>query len=397
MAETRTQVIEHARLVCGAGVALLGIAVLAGTQATTNPSVPVEAHIVPVPTQGGGVEVAVKSGDEVTLAGTFVVPTGDRQAKRAAVVFITGSGPQDRDETVFGHKPFRLLAAALAEVGIASLRCDDRGCASSTGDFSKATTFDFVNDAKAQIAWLRARDEIDPARVGVIGHSEGATIGALLAQGPSPAMNFGVLLAPTGITGAEVMVTQTAAMQLRMGAAASDVAFAGEIQRELLAAVVRGEGDEALEAMMEQLVEAQCAALKTKATAQQLSLAKTLGLSQVTSPWARTFLALDPAPALSKISVPLLVLFGELDLQVLPKFNKLPYESGGLVSPVKPEIVLISKANHLFQTARTGMVDEYASIKETMNPEVPKLVCEWVVRTSNDLQKLPTPSPKSSP
>ncbi len=389
--------IEHARLVCGAAVALLGIAVFAGTQATSDQSVPVEAQIAPVPTQGGGIEVAVKSGDEVTLAGTFVVPTGDRQAKRAAVVFITGSGPQDRDETVFGHKPFRLLAAALAEVGIASLRCDDRGCASSTGDFSKATTFDFVNDAKSQIAWLRARDEIDPARVGVIGHSEGATIGALLAQGPSPAMNFGVLLAPTGITGAEVMVTQTAAMQLRMGAAASDVAFAGEIQRELLAAVVRGEGDEALEAMMEQLVEAQCAALKTKATAQQLSLAKTLGLSQVTSPWARTFLALDPAPALSKISVPLLVLFGELDLQVLPKFNKLPYESGGLVSPVKPEIVLISKANHLFQTARTGMVDEYASIKETMNPEVPKLVCEWVVRTSNDLQKLQAPSPKSSP
>ncbi|MSR69957.1 MAG: alpha/beta fold hydrolase [Phycisphaerales bacterium] len=359
------------------------------------------AKITPAITHGEGVEVTIASGEGVTLAGTFVVPSHDGQGaptKLAAVVFITGSGLQDRDETVFGHKPFRVLAAALAEHGIASVRCDDRGFGASTGNPSFATTLDFLSDAKAQVAWLRARPEIDPMRVGIVGHSEGGLIGTLMAQGPDAAMNFAVLLAPPGITGAEVLVRQSADMYVKMGAVPGDAAYAIECHREMLDAVMSGSDDATLTPIMKKLVEAQCAVvMKTKPSAALVESAVQQGMQQVNSPWMRTFLPLDPAPAIAKISVPTLVLFGERDVQVSPQHSLKPFENGADKSPVKPEIVVIAKANHLFQSAVTGMPDEYATIKETMDPAVPILVAQWIVRTTSAMPTAPAVSPKSSP
>lgn len=363
------------------------------------------AVLTPATNHGDGIEVTIASVDAVTLAGTFVVPTAgaERSAQSApirypAVVFITGSGFQDRDETILGHKPFRLLAAALAEQGIASVRCDDRGFGASTGNPSTATTFDFLNDATAQVAWLRGRPEVDPSRVGVIGHSEGGLIGTLMAQGPEPAVNFAVLLAPPGVLGAEVIVTQSQAIYSRMGGSAGDVAYIIECLRELLDAALSGSDDATLRPIMKRLVEAQFAlVLKSKASDEMIDSTVRDGLKKFGSPWMRTFLSLDPAPAIAKISVPTLVLFGERDLQVIPRINRKPFVDGSKVSPVQPEIVVIESANHLFQRAKTGLQDEYATIKETMDPSVPALIVKWIVRTTNASQPLPAVAPKSSP
>lgn len=219
-----------------------------------------------------------------------------------------------------------------------------------------------------------------------------------MAQGPDAAMNFAVLLAPPGISGAQVMVTQSGDIYAKMGVAAGDAAFALECHREMLDAVIAGADEATLKPIMRRLVEAQLAiVMKTKPSEALIESSVAQGMAQVNSPWMRTFLPLDPADAIAKISVPTLVLFGEHDVQVSPKHNRKPFEDGARVSPMKPEIVVIAQANHLFQTAQTGMPDEYASIKETMNPAVPTLIADWIVRTLSVPQTPPAVAPTSSP
>lgn len=356
-------------------------------------------------------EVVVDGPSGNKLAGTFLLPKGASPTHRvSAVVFITGSGLQDRDETIFGHKPFRAIATTLAQAGIASIRCDDRGFGKSTGDAKLATTFDFLEDAKAQVAWLRSRPEIDPSQIGVVGHSEGGLIGLLMSQAPDPAMNFAVLLAPPGISGGEVLVGQSADMFVKMKVEPIQLAFTLEKHRELIDAVVANADEATLTLAMRALVDAQldCVA-KPKPPESTIESAVKQGLAQVSSPWMRTFIALDPAPAIRHIGVPMLILFGERDVQVSPARNVPPYQEGILECPVKPEIVMIPKANHLFQPARTGMPDEYATIKVEMDPEVLKKISDWVVSTTNSQPSsqptgqtsappsVPSASPKSSP
>ena len=345
------------------------------------------------------------------LAGTFLLPEGASPAHRVpAVVFITGSGLQDRDETIFGHKPFRAIATTLAQAGIASIRCDDRGFGKSTGNGKLATTFDFLEDAKAQVAWLRSRPEIDPKQIGVVGHSEGGLIGLLMSQAPDPAMNFAVLLAPPGISGGEILVGQSADMFTKMKVPPIQLAFTLEKHRQLIDAIVANADEATLTLAMRALVDAQldCVA-KPKPPEATIELTVKQGLAQVSSPWMRTFIALDPAPAIRHISVPMLILFGERDVQVSPARNLPPYQDGILACPLKPVIVIVPKANHLFQPARTGMPDEYAAIKVEIDPEVLKKISDWVVSTTSSQPSsqptgpisappsVPAASPKSSP
>ena len=333
------------------------------------------------------------------LAGTFLLPEGASPAHRVpAVVFITGSGLQDRDETIFGHKPFRAIATTLAQAGIASIRCDDRGFGKSTGDGKLATTFDFLEDAKAQVAWLRTRPEIDPKQIGVVGHSEGGLIGLLMSQAPDPAMNFAVLLAPPGISGGEILVGQSADMFTKIKVPPIQLAFTLEKHRELIDAIVANADEATLTLAMRALVDAQldCVA-KPKPPEATIESTVKQGLAQVSSPWMRTFIALDPAPAIRHIGVPMLILFGERDVQVSPARNLPPYQEGILDCPLKPTIVIIPKANHLFQPARTGMPDEYAAIKVEIDPEVLKKISDWVVLTTSSQPSGPTSAPPSVP
>lgn len=342
-------------------------------------------------------EVTVDLPGSGQLAGSFTLPrSAAKDSKVPAVVFITGSGLQDRDETIFGHKPFLEIATHLANAGIASLRCDDRGFGKSTGDPSRATTLDFMEDAKAQLLWLKQQPQVDAKRVGVVGHSEGGLIGILLGQGPDPTISFAALLAPPGISGREILTGQTQDMYRAERLDPMLASMAVEKHRELMDAMTDGSSDAVIEAAMRGLVEAQLeCALKTKPSPQTVELGVKQGMAQINTPWMKAFITIDPAVAMAKCGVPTLLLFGSKDVQVSPARNEPPLREAGASASVPPEIVVIDGVNHLFQPARTGSVQEYASIKVAIDPAVVKRIVDWVVAQSGEKVPLPTVSPKS--
>lgn len=346
-----------------------------------------------------GREVSIEVANVGTLAGTFLLPEGAKAGSNVpAVVFITGSGLQDRDETIFSHKPFRALAEELRRAGIASLRCDDRGFGKSTGDPSSATTLDFCEDAKAQIAWVKAQPEIDPRRVGVIGHSEGAMIGVLLAQGPDAPIAFAALLAPPGIPGHATLTGQTEDLYRAGGVDPMLGSMAIEKHRELMEAMVSGASEAQVREAMRGLVEAQLeCAMRKKPPSELIEVGVVQGMAQINTPWMREFIALDPAPALEKGSVAMLILLGSKDLQVGPGRNLAPLREAGAKAPVPPTIQVIDGVNHLFQPANSGLPQEYATIKVAISPEVVKQVVQWIAVRTLLSKDSATASPASSP
>jgi pimeloyl-ACP methyl ester carboxylesterase len=306
------------------------------------------------------------------LACTLTRPRG--AGPFPAVLLVTGSGPQNRDESLAGHRPFLVLSDALTRRGIAVLRCDDRGIAQSTGDFATATTFDFVDDTLAELAALRARDGIDPQRVGLIGHSEGAMIAPMAAVRSSD-VKFVVLLAAPALPGRQTISLQQAAIAKAAGASDAEINRTEAEQREIFAIVTK-EKDEAaaaklLRARFEALPEAERRAAERKPGFLDAQI------KQVTSPWFRAFLELDPRDSLRRLAVPVLVLQGERDLQVLPSAN-LPELRRALHDNPDVTIQELPGLNHLFQSCRTGSPDEYARIDETLSPTVPSIVVDWI-------------------
>jgi pimeloyl-ACP methyl ester carboxylesterase len=291
-------------------------------------------------------------------------------------VLITGSGPQNRDEALAGHRPFLVLADALTRRGIAVLRCDDRGVGQSTGDYATATTFDFVDDTLAAVAALRARPDVDPARVGLLGHSEGAMI-APIAAARSPDIKFAVLLAPPALPGDQNVSLQAAAIARAKGATDAQVAATAAINREVFA-IVAAAPDGAAAAAELRARYAALPALARQALG-QLPGGVDAQIEQVTSPWFRTFLTLDPRVYLKKLAVPVLAVVGERDLQVLPGAN-LPELRKALRDNRDVTIRELPGLNHLFQTCKTGAPEEYARLDETMSPAVLTLVGEWIER-----------------
>lgn len=295
----------------------------------------------------------------VTLAGTLTTRRDNKNA--TAVVLISGSGPHDRDASNFGHKPFLVLADYLTRRGIAVLRVDDRGVAGSTGSLASVTSEDFANDALAAVEFLRTRAGINAARVGLIGHSEGGLI-APLAAVRSKNVAFMVLMAGPGVTGEQVMYEQAALMNRAAGAPEGVVGQNRLIQNEIFAAI-KTETD--LAVMRDRIRK-----VSNEQTAQQF-----------TSAWFRFFTTYDPATTLRKITMPTLVLNGELDLQVSAAQNVPPIEAALREAGNKEFTVRrFPNLNHLFQTAQTGFVAEYAQIEETMAPVVLETIADWVGR-----------------
>ncbi len=303
----------------------------------------------------------------VRLAGTLTIPAG--QGPHPAVVLISGSGPQDRDETVFGHRPFLVLADHLTQNGVAVLRYDDRGIGESTGDFGIATTLDFVSDALAAAAFLADRPEVDPAKVGFVGHSEGAIV-APLAANRSDGIAFAVLLASTGVDGRELLVMQGKAINRASGVPEAVLEERARVQAELLDAVMAADDN----------VAAAEAARAILASAGVTGAAAEGQVRALLTPWMAFFLTYDPLPALRETSVPVLVLNGELDTQVPPAENLVPVEqalleggNGDVTAEVMPRL------NHLFQTAETGAPAEYAGIEETFSPVALQRISDWIL------------------
>jgi uncharacterized protein len=303
----------------------------------------------------------------VTLAATLTIPQG--KGPFPGVVLITGSGPQDRDETLLGHKPFLILSDYLTRHGIAVLRADDRGTGKSTGVFSKATTADFATDTEAGVAYLKTRSEVDPHKIGLIGHSEGGVIAPMVAA-RNKDVAFIVMMAGTGVPGDQVIVAQGEAIDIANGKKTEDAAKSAERQREIIH-LIETEKDQAV---LEKEIRDKMAGERTEA---QIGME----IRQFTSVWFQYFLTYDPATALRKVTCPVLAINGSLDKQVLPSQNlpvirKSLQESGNKHF----EIDELPGLNHLFQTAKTGSPAEYAQIEETMSPVALEKISSWIVK-----------------
>jgi pimeloyl-ACP methyl ester carboxylesterase len=298
------------------------------------------------------------------LAGTLTVPQGS--GPFAVALLITGSGLQDRDETLLGHKPFLVLADYLTRRGIAVLRVDDRTIGGSTGDVVHATSADFATDVEAGVAYLKTRPEIDQRKIGLIGHSEGGMIAPMVAV-KDPTLAWIVLMAGPGIAGDELLTEQGRLIRVAMGMTPAAVAKTGELNAKVFAAVKAS--SDAAEA------HDKAKAILTKAGMTDAAAEAAVG--PVSSDWFRFFFNYDPAPTLARVRVPILAINGSLDLQV----------------PAKPDLAAIKAAtrgnrdvtavelpglNHLFQTATTGSPSEYQSIEETLAPDALKVLGDWI-------------------
>jgi len=303
----------------------------------------------------------------VTLAATLTIPQG--KGPFPGVLLITGSGPQDRDESLMQHKPFLILSDYLTRHGIVVLRADDRGTAKSTGVFATATTADFATDVEAGIAYLKTRAEVDPHKIGLIGHSEGGVIAPMVAA-RNKDVAFIVMMAGTGVPGDEILVAQGEAIAVASGKAPDEAAKDAVKKREMLK-LVETEKDEAV-------LEKE---LKEKMAGDVPEAQAGFAVKQLTSPWFRYFLAYDPATALRKVTCPVLAINGSLDKQVLPSQNLPPIRKALEEAGNKHfEIDELPGLNHLFQTAKTGSPAEYAQIEETMSPVALEKMSGWILK-----------------
>src|SRR5262245_3733104 len=309
----------------------------------------------------------LNSSANITLAATLTTPRGD--GPFPAVLLITGSGPQDRDESLAGHKPFLVLADYLTRHGIAVLRADDRGVAKSGGQFASATTTDFATDAEAGVAYLRTRHEIDGKKIGLIGHSEGGLIAPLVAS-RDRGIAFVVMMAGTGVRGDQVLVRQNVLVAESMGATRAQADAQGAQIRTLVDIVMRETDDAARAAKLREALAGTVpeAAIDTRV--------KTL-----LDPWFKQFLAHDPAPVLTKLTCPVLALNGQLDKQVPPDQNLPAIRAAFAASHNRHvDVEALPGLNHLSQTAKTGSPSEDTHTAETMPPHALQKTAAWILK-----------------
>jgi uncharacterized protein len=323
----------------------------------------------------------------IELAGTLTLPPG--AGPFPAVALVTGSGPQDRDETLLGHKPFLVIADHLTRAGIAVLRYDDRGVGESGGDFAAGTTVDFAGDAAAAIAYLQTHGAVDARRIGLIGHSEGGLIAPLVATGTHGAQRadvaFVVLLAGPGLPGGEILMLQAEALSRASGSTPEQTATALRFQ-EQIQAILRAEPDadlrrERVREMLRTALAAMTPAERAAIPADRESAWIDAQAATVGTEWYREFVLLDPRPMLRQLRVPVLALFGELDVQVPPQPNMAAMrEALDAAGNRDATIVELPGLNHLFQTATTGSPAEYATLEETFAPVALERIASWIMQ-----------------
>lgn len=324
-------------------------------------------------------EVTYDSAPGVKLAATLTLPPG--RGPFPAVVLITGSGPQDRDEALAGHRPFYVLADALTRRGIAVLRADDRGVGKSTGD-TLGTSEDFARDALAGVRYLLQRPRIDAGRIGLLGHSEGGLIAPLAVtsrMADADKVAFLVLLAGPGVPLGEILVEQQRLILGSQGVTADAIASATAFQQRMIQ-TVRSEPDNVKAAAALQKAIEEYAATLPEVRRARLSAQSQAQIARMTAPWMRWILAYDPAAALAQVRVPVLALFGARDLQVPPAQNRAPVETALARTGIAgSQVQELPGLNHLFQAAATGSPSEYGQIEETMNPAALEWIGNWVL------------------
>jgi pimeloyl-ACP methyl ester carboxylesterase len=321
-----------------------------------------------------------------TLAATLTLPPAkpNAPARHPAVVLISGSGPQDRDGTILAHKPFWILADALTRAGVAVLRVDDPGVGQSTNPYGtngrEGTTERYVDDVMAAVNFLATRPEIDPKRIGLIGHSEGGLIAPLCAarnDPANPAVAFVVMLAGTGVPGREVLSAQLSAINRAAGLSEAEIKTARDIQLKALDLAASDRSEDQLRAELKELADEISTGDKSLDDRQRQAL---LGPA-LAQPWVRAFVRLDPRPALRKVRVPVLALQGSDDLQVVAAVN-IPEITRALLDGGNPDVTIavVPRLNHLLQPIGDGTLAEYATIETTIDLSALDTIVQWVVK-----------------
>ena len=301
-----------------------------------------------------------------TLTGTLTIPKG--KGPFPAMVLVSGSGQQNRDEELMNHRPFWVIADYCARHGVAVLRYDDRGMGGSTGEVENATSLDFSYDAEAAFDFLRKQKRIDASRVGILGHSEGGVINFMVSA-RRPEVAFLVSLAGPSVNGIEVLKAQGEAIYRAQGLSEEAITFSSAANNQLYGIIEQSESREEADSLLRQLVKGW--GYNEELTEQTVS--------QLTIPWMYYFLKYDPTEAIVKTNCPALLLNGSKDLQViasqnLPGYEKIIAEHG------KTNLTLreLPDLNHLFQHCSTGSPEEYFTIDETISPEVLEMMVEFV-------------------
>ena len=318
----------------------------------------------------------------VKLAGTLTLPRG--RGPFPAVLLITGSGAEDRNETVFGHRPFLVLADYLTRHGISVLRVDDRGVGGSTGSTSQSTSKDFASDVLAGVKYLKSRKEINPKQIGLIGHSEGGII-APMAATQSSDIAFIVLMAGPGIPGDSLLLLQSTAISKVSGMDDREIERNNNLQRQIYDIVKNEKNNKIAEKRLRKIMKRAVDRMseKERASMSEEDVEKNINaqIKRLLTPWFRFFLTYNPAPTLTKVKCPVLAINGEKDLQVPPEENlnaiKEALKKGGNKHFTVKELPGL---NHLFQTANTGLPSEYARIEETISPFALKFITNWILK-----------------
>ena len=324
-----------------------------------QPPFPYEAIEVSYENRAGGVK----------LAGTLTDPRGI--GPFPAAVLISGSGPQDRDETILGHKPFLVIADYLTRMGIAVLRVDDRGVGGSTGSSTQPTIQDQAGDVVAGVEYLKGRPEIDGRHVGVIGHSLGGVIGPLAAS-RSRSISFVVMLAGSGVAGAQVLRMQEE-MILRSAGADEATIARNRSAADAILTVIQSESDPKAALVK---IRTRLAAIKSPMTDEAIEAQ----IAAIKAPETQSMLNYDPAEALRTLKIPVLALIGSKDVQVPPQQN-LPAIRAALKAAGNTDFTVseVPGLNHLFQKCVHCTISEYGVLEETFSPVALGIMGGWLM------------------
>lgn len=311
------------------------------------------------------------------LRGTITIPHSTEACP--VVLLISGSGPQDRDETLFGHKPFAVIADYLTRNGIAVLRVDDRGVGGSEGNVSSSTSLDFASDVLAGVQYLNNRKEIDPKKIGLVGHSEGGLIAPIVAT-QTNGVAFIVLMAGPGTPGEQILYEQGALLAKANGLPESSIEQQKQTQQQIFE-VLKSEPElaKAREILRETL-----SAGSYDGMNEDMKKAIDNEIYKVNNPWFRFFLTYDPKPTLAKVKCPVLALNGAKDLQVPVSNLEAIINAVNAGGNMHVDTIRFSNHNHLFQNCKTGTINEYAEIEETIDPEVLKTMKDWIMEQTKN-------------
>lgn len=356
---------------------------------TPEPPFPYRAEDVMIENTGAG----------VTLAGTLTMPSSGRVP--AAVVLVSGSGPQDRDSEIMQHRPFLVLADYLTRQGIAVLRYDDRGVGKSTGSSSDATTEDLARDAHAAVSFLAANAELANASIGIVGHSEGGIIAPMVAV-QSEDVDFIILMGAPGLPGDQILIQQQegvmkASMKMFSHAMQEQGMDEEQIQGMVdaqveqsmtmfanLYRVVKSPADSTEAAV--KLREILSESLRGAPNRDEMDTMIDAQISAMLTRWTRFYVSYDPRTVLTRVTTPALAIGGEKDTQVFSADN-LPVIEEALREAGNQDVTIseLEGLNHLFQTADTGEVKEWATIEETFAPSALELIGQWILdRTGSE-------------